>query len=166
MSETTPRLGLPLLASGQAQKEITHNEALVLLDGLVQPIVQAVAPAAIPAAPVPGQCWIVGAGATGVWSGHDLGFALWTEGGWRFVESRTGMLAWSLGDGLPARREENGWVLGLVEARAVMIGGLQVVGGQQAAIAEAVGGSNSDSEARIAIAAILQALRNHGLIAR
>ncbi len=30
--ETTARLGLPLLATGQAQKETTHNEALALID--------------------------------------------------------------------------------------------------------------------------------------
>lgn len=30
------RLGFPMLAAGQAQKELTHNEALLLLDALVQ----------------------------------------------------------------------------------------------------------------------------------
>ena len=35
----TPRFGLPLLAPGQAAKELTHNEALSLLDLLVQPVV-------------------------------------------------------------------------------------------------------------------------------
>jgi len=34
---STPRLALPLLAVAQAQKEVTHNEALALLDLLVQP---------------------------------------------------------------------------------------------------------------------------------
>lgn len=31
----TARYQLPFLAVGQAQKEITHNEALVLLDALI-----------------------------------------------------------------------------------------------------------------------------------
>jgi hypothetical protein len=35
MSETTNRLELPFLASGQAQKHVTHNEALAQLDALV-----------------------------------------------------------------------------------------------------------------------------------
>ena len=30
----TPRLGLPLLAAGQAQKHVTHNDALMRLDAL------------------------------------------------------------------------------------------------------------------------------------
>ncbi|PCJ29601.1 MAG: hypothetical protein COA94_00970 [Rickettsiales bacterium] len=33
----TPRLNLPLIHSGQAQKEITHNEALSMLDVLINP---------------------------------------------------------------------------------------------------------------------------------
>ena len=37
--ETTARLTLPFLQSGQAQKELTHNEALTLLDIAVQPVV-------------------------------------------------------------------------------------------------------------------------------
>ena len=32
MSDTTARLRLPTLRAGQAQKELTHNEALTLLD--------------------------------------------------------------------------------------------------------------------------------------
>jgi hypothetical protein len=31
----TPRLSLPLLAAGQAQKHVTHNDALTRLDGLI-----------------------------------------------------------------------------------------------------------------------------------
>ena len=43
MSESaTPRWALPLLAAGQAEKELTHNEALLLLDMAVQPSVVAV----------------------------------------------------------------------------------------------------------------------------
>ena len=34
----TPRLGLALLAAAQAQKHVTHNEALASLDGLVQEV--------------------------------------------------------------------------------------------------------------------------------
>ena len=71
MSETSDRLKFPLLASGQAQKEATHNEALALADMLMQPVVQSVAPASVPASPQPGQCWIIGTGATGAWAGHD-----------------------------------------------------------------------------------------------
>ena len=36
MSDTTTHLLLPYLLAAQAQKHVTHNEALRLLDGLVQ----------------------------------------------------------------------------------------------------------------------------------
>ena len=35
MTDTTPRSGMPLLAAAQAQKHVTHNEALVQLDTLL-----------------------------------------------------------------------------------------------------------------------------------
>ncbi len=35
MSDITTHLGLPYLLAAQAQKHVTHNEALRLLDGMV-----------------------------------------------------------------------------------------------------------------------------------
>ena len=165
MTEETPRLGLPLLAGGQAQKEVTHNEALVLMDALVQPVVQAIAPPAIPATPQPGQCWIVGNGAGGAWSGHDNAIACWTEGGWRFVTSLEGMGVWCLSDGLPARRAESGWIAGQIDAAVIRVGGKQVLGTRQAAIPTATGGAVIDAELRATVIAMLAMLRTHGLIA-
>ena len=57
MSDVTDRLGLPLLAAGQSQKEVTHNAALTQLDMLMQSAVVAAFVTAPPAAPQPGQCW-------------------------------------------------------------------------------------------------------------
>ena len=165
MTDDTPRLGFPMLASGQAQKEVTHNEALVLIDALVQPVVQAVAPAAIPATPSPGQCWIVGNGAGGAWLGHDNAIACWTEGGWRFVGSQEGMSAWCISEGKPVRRSASGWIVGEVEATVIRIGGNQVVGSRQSAVANVAGGTLIDAEARVAVNAILATMRTHGLIA-
>ncbi|WP_420140894.1 DUF2793 domain-containing protein [Sphingomonas sp.] len=93
MTETTPRLMLPLLAAGQAQKEVTHNEALTLLDMLVQPVVEASGIDVPPVAPQPGQIWIVGGAASGAWAGHADHLAGWSGGGWRFVTPQPGMTA-------------------------------------------------------------------------
>src|SRR3546814_15958049 len=84
----TPRFSLPLLAVAQAQKEVTHNEALTLLDALVHAAIEAGPLATPPANPALGQCWIVDAAATGVWSGAENAIAIWTAGGWRFAAPR------------------------------------------------------------------------------
>lgn len=146
---TTSRLGLPMLAAAQAQKEMTHNEALTLLDIAVQPVVAAVAPVTIPQAPTPGQCWIVGAGASGDWSGHEGALAAWTDGGWRFIAPFEGMAAWSIADGITVRRVGDRW---RTTARGE-------------AIADPNGGSLIDVEARAAVAKLLGALRAQGILA-
>lgn len=164
MTESTPRLSLPMLASGQAQKEIWHNEALMLLDGLVQPVVQSIAPASVPSAPVVGQCWIAGPSPSGAWAGHANALTCWTSGGWRFVAPFEGMQCWSLTDALPARFSGASWSIGQIAASTVRIGGNVVLGTRQAAIADPAGGTIVDTEARLALASILTALRTHGLI--
>ena len=58
---TTPHLGLPLMAAAQAQKHVTHNEALALLDALVQCAVLDKDLATPPASPAEGARYIVGA---------------------------------------------------------------------------------------------------------
>lgn len=165
MSSTTDRLALPLIVPGQAQKEMTHNEALTLIDALAQPVVQAVGITAPPAAPLPGQCWIIGTPATGVWAGHGAALALWTAGGWRFVAAFEGMTVWSLADAMVAVHRGGVWRAGEANAHRLWIDGVQVVAAQQAAIPVPAGGSVIDVESRGAIGAILTALRAHGLIA-
>ncbi len=165
MTDTTDRLALPLLATGQAQKEATHNEALALGDMLIQPVVQSVGPATVPASPLPGQCWIVGAGASGAWAAHDGAIACWTSGGWRFAAPFAGMSAWNLATGLFVRRTASAWIEGESNAGVYKVGNVQVVGARQPAVAGPSGGSVIDAESRLAIGAILTALRSHGLIA-
>ena len=41
-TDLTVRLELPLLVAGQAQKEVTHNEALILVDAAFAPLVDSV----------------------------------------------------------------------------------------------------------------------------
>lgn len=143
--ETSARFGLPLLAAGQAQKEVTHNEALALLDLLVQPVVEAVGVDVPPAAPVEGQAWIVGDAPEGLWRRHPGALAGWMTGGWRFVAPREGVQVRTI-EGMLAVRRGDGWQRG-------------------AAIAPPAGGAVVDAEARATLAAILAALRTHGLVA-
>lgn len=165
MTDTTPRMALPLLVPGQAQKEMFHNEALVRLDLAVQASVVAVGLNDAPDTPESGQAWIVGTAPTGAWSGQAGALAGWTDGGWRFVAALEGMAVWDQATRTVARRVDSAWLTGVVAASRLVIDGTQVVGAQRPAIADPAGGATVDGEARAAVAAILAALRAHGLIA-
>ena len=161
----TARWGLPLLAAGQAQKEMTVNEGLARLDLLAQADVVAVGLDTPPDAPAEGQAWIVGGAPTGRWTGQAHALAGWTAGGWRFLAPREGLAVWSAADGCFANYAAGAWRLGRLSGARLEIDGVQVVGGQVAAISGPVGGAVTDVEARAALTAVLQALRAHGLIA-
>ncbi|SMG50290.1 DUF2793 domain-containing protein [Paracoccus sp. J56] len=100
MSDTTTHLGLPYLLAAQAQKHVTHNEALRLLDAMVQLSVLDRTRTAPPASPADGNRHLVAAGATGLWAGWDLNIAFWIDGAWIRMVPRTGWLTWVAAEGL------------------------------------------------------------------
>jgi len=166
MSDTqTDRFALPLLQPGQAQKEMWHNEAIAVLDLIVQPAVESIGTDMPPTAPESGQSWIVGGAPTGSWAGKADHLAGWSDGGWRFAAPVEGMTVRVIADALTARYTSGGWVLGEESAAHLIVGGDRVVGPRQAAVATPAGGTVIDVESRAALAAILAALRSHGLIA-
>ena len=142
---TTPRFALPLLGVAQAQKEVTHNEALTLLDALVHPVVEAGPLASPPAGPADGQCWIVGAASTGAWAGQENAIAIRTGGGWRFALPREGMLVTRLTDGVRLRFDGTIWA-------------------GPGTIAPPSGGSTIDSQARSALSTLILHLAAQGLL--
>ncbi|MCW3846424.1 DUF2793 domain-containing protein [Sphingomonas sp. LB-2] len=159
----TPRLALPLLQPGQAQKEMYHNEALARLDLAAQPAVIAADANIPPADPAPGDAWILGSTPEDAWAGHAKAIAGWTAAGWRFLDPRDGMTAWVVEDAGFALFSEGAWHVGEAHGRLI-VDGEQVVGPRAEAIDDPDGGTTIDSEARAAIAAILVALREHGLV--
>ena len=163
--ETSARLALPLLQPGQAQKEMTHNEALALIDLAIGAHVLDIGVETPPATPAIGTCWIVGAAPTGAWAGHPQALAGWAAGGWRFVAATEGLTAWVDAAGLPARFVSGEWHLGELRAARVLIDGVAVVGPQAGAIADPANGTTVDAECRAGLSAVLAALRGHGLIA-
>src|SRR5690554_6287681 len=94
----TPRLTLPFIMPGQAQKHITHNEAIQTLDALVQPTVESRTLATPPATPMAGEAWIVPAGATGAWSGHSNEIAAFQSGAWSFLDPAAGWQVYDRSD--------------------------------------------------------------------
>lgn len=92
--DTTPRLHLPYIAPQQAQKQVTYNEAMRLLDLLVQPAVLSRSLTVPPSAPSEGESYIVGPGAGGDWAGREQEFATWLDGGWAFRAAAPGWLCY------------------------------------------------------------------------
>ena len=109
MSETSPRLALPLIAPSQAQKHVTHNEAVVLLDGLVQMTLLGVEASDPPAAGTDGDAWGLGPSPTGLWEGRGGEVAIRSNGGWVFAAPAEGWRAWDLSSGAPLRHDGSAW---------------------------------------------------------
>ena len=99
MSDTSLILSLPYILPSQAQKHVTHNEALRILDILVQPAVQDRGLTAPPASPAAGGRHIIGSGAQGDWAGQDNRIALWTGQAWQFLAPQAGWRAFVLSEG-------------------------------------------------------------------
>lgn len=161
----TERLAMPLLAPGQAQKELVHNEAILSLDLLVGGSVNEPPRNDPPTSPVAGDCFLIGAAPTGDWNGRSGQIAAFTSAGWRYIAPAEGLTLLIRSTGEQAVRRSGGWDIGDVRCARVTIGGQQVVGPRSAAIPNPSGGSQIDSEARAAIGEILSALRAHGLVA-
>lgn len=142
----TPNFSMPLLHAAQSQKEITHNEALIIIDALLAGAVRAVASDPAMVAPETGGAWIIDGSATGAWEGRAWQIAIFSEGGWRFARPATGMRLLDRASGLVRTFDGTQWLL-------------------PAAVEGPSGGTIVDLEARSSLAALLTALRHEGLLA-
>src|SRR5207237_9871608 len=89
----TPRLALPAIEAAQAQKHVTHNEALTLIDALTQLAVESRTLTAPPGTPADGSCYIPAPAATGAWSRWGGQIALFSGGGWVRISPLSGRTA-------------------------------------------------------------------------
>lgn len=109
MPDTSPILALPYILPSQAQKHVTHNEALRLLDAIVQLVVVSADLTEPPVNPVAGTRYVVAAGATGSWSGQDGAIAVADVAGWLFYAPQTGWRADDLSTGGQIRFNGTEW---------------------------------------------------------
>ena len=93
MTDRTTHLRLPFILPAQAQKHVTHNEALLRLDGIVHLAVKDEL-ATPPAAPSDGDCYLVADAATDAWNGRAGLLAIRQDGAWDFAEPMEGWRAW------------------------------------------------------------------------
>lgn len=117
MSEVSHTLGLPFLQASQAQKHVTHNEALRRLDVLVQLTVEAFSATTPPGLPVNGTVWALGAGASGDWAGHDGELAARIDDAWVFIPPEDGWRAYGRGNDQLRIWEGGVWVQGAVNTQ-------------------------------------------------
>ena len=93
MPDNTPVLALPYIMPSQAQKHVTHNEALRQLDAIVQLVVIAADLVEPPLNPFAGDRYVVAAGASGAWDGQDGAVAVADGEGWLFYAAQEGWRA-------------------------------------------------------------------------
>jgi hypothetical protein len=142
-TSASPRYGLPLLFAGQSQKEFFVNEAHALTDALLHPAIEGEANAP-PAAPVEGECWLVGAAPTGQWAGQAGRLASHQAGTWVYATPRDGLRLLDRSTGQEIRYR-SGWQ-------------------RPNAPAAPTGGTTVDAQARAAIAGLIAALVASGIL--
>ncbi len=124
MAEESAKLRIPFIAAAQAQKHVTHNEAMTLLDTLVQLSVLDKDLAEPPAEPDEGDTYIVagtsgGETGAGAWLGWDARVARFIDGEWRSYlpgsGAGAGWLAWVLDEDAMYRFDGAAWALAGIE---------------------------------------------------
>ena len=140
----SPRFALPFLFAAQAQKEFFVNEALARLDALLHPVVEGELNTP-PAAPLDGECWLVGTAPTGAWAGRAGEIACRQAGEWLFADPVQGMQVFDKA----------------ADKQAVFDGTWK----RAAQVASAAGGTTIDTQARTAITGLIAALVSVGILA-
>ena len=139
----SPRFSLPLLFSGQTQKEAFVNEAHALTDALLHCAIEGLA-STPPVLPVNGENWLVDVSPTGAWSGQAGKIACRQAGNWLFVSPIDGMRVLDKSNG-QAKLYRGSWQ-------------------SPAAPAAPSGGSTIDVQARAAIDDLIAALQLSGIL--
>lgn len=94
-ASTAPRFGIPFLIAGQAQKEFFVNEAHALIDLLLHPAIEEEMDTP-PVERAEGTCWLVGPDPVSDWTDHAGELAGWVSGSWVFAKPRNGMRIFDL----------------------------------------------------------------------
>jgi hypothetical protein len=90
----TPVLGLTFVSQGQAQKEVTLNSDLTILDALAQISVLSRAVTSPPGSPAEGDRYIIPTGASGAWTGLTNKVAAYQNGTWNYYTPGVGWIAY------------------------------------------------------------------------
>lgn len=114
--EQSANLQLPYIMPSQAQKHVTHNEAVRMLDSLVQLAVLDRDLSAPPASPVDGDRYLVGPGGSGAWTTKDGSVAAWQDGAWAFLAPKAGWLLWVADENRLLGFDGTAWVVAAIQS--------------------------------------------------
>lgn len=159
----TLRLGLPLIAAGQSQKDVTHNEAVLALDRMVALAVVSRTQMSPPVAAAAGEIQIVPPGGESDWGQPAGSLMQWQGAGWQVQAPRDGQLA-LLQDEAVLLVHNQGWQA-LFPVSGLLIGGRSVLAATPVSVAPPTGGTTVDMEARAVLSALLSTLVQQGILA-
>ena len=103
-------LSLPLILPSQAQKHVTHNEALLMLDTIVQLSVHSRNNNDVPDSIGDNDQFLIGANPNGLFEDHPLKLAIIQNNEWIFYKPKTGWLAWIDSENLFVVFDGENWV--------------------------------------------------------
>ena len=110
MPDQTENLALPHILPAQAQKHVTHNEAIRMLDALVHIELKSMGENTPPSSPAPGERHAVGSAPVDDWMGQSGKIAAWQDGAWAFLTPQPGWLARHAGNAKLVVFDGNGWI--------------------------------------------------------
>lgn len=140
---TTKNAGLPLLFSGQSQKEFFLNQSLETIDALLSKAVEATLNDP-PTSPNDGECYLIGSNPTANWASRKDEIAVRIAGSWHFVTPKEGMELYDR------------------ETKQTLIFRSQWI--RPSTPPEPADGTVIDTEARAAIAQLINSLKSAGLL--
>lgn len=109
MSETV-HLALPYIAAAQAQKHVTHNEALRMLDALVMLAVKDRDLSAPPGSPAEGDRYLVKPTGSGAFAGKDDCIAQYRDGAWAFHAPQAGWIGYVEDEAIFVMFDGEAWI--------------------------------------------------------
>lgn len=105
----TPNLSLPMLVQNQSGKEVTHNEALVIIDTLLNNGIIDTNQNTPPATPNVGDTYIISSTPTDEFISHEGELAFYNNG-WRFLTPKEGLTLWSKSEDKLYTYDGSNWI--------------------------------------------------------
>lgn len=106
---TTNHLGITKVEQSQSQKEVTVNQALDVLDAIINTGVIDKDLTAPPGSPSEGDVYIPAATATGAWASKENKLAHYTGGAWQFITPLEGLRMWVKDEGVRYVYQDSQW---------------------------------------------------------